>query len=254
MERIVSIGIDPSDERQNYSLAALDDDKNILALSSGQLDDVLSFAAGQTFAVIAVHIPTIPRKDPKRKKGFNPQPLRESRWIAQNEQLSHSGDFTAARDSMTSSTRIPIHRKTETLRKGQVLKENLAALGYVAYQNNETTRAYLGTNIESVCFQIIPVPLYAGKSLEGRLQRQCLLAENGVNVADPMVFFEEVTRFKLLHGKLPFEKIYNPMELNALICSFVAWSVQHTAENMICGVDGGTESIWLPGEKQPLEK
>ncbi len=254
MERVVSIGIDPSDERQNYSLAALDEDKNILALSSGPLDDVLSFAAGQSLAVIAVHIPSVPRKEPKRKKGFKPKPFRESQWIAQNEQLSLSGDFTAARVSIPSSTRIPIQRRTETLRKGQVLKEHLAALGYVAYQNNETTRAYLGTNIESVCFQIIPVPFYAGRSLEGRLQRQLLLAENGVNVADPMVFFEEVTRFKLLHGKLPFDTIYNPMELNALICSFVAWSIQHTAENMICNVYAGTESIWLPCEKQPLEK
>lgn len=253
MERVVSIGIDPSDERQNYSLAALDEDKNILALSSGRLDDVLSFAAGQTSAVIAVHIPTVPHMDLKRKKGFQHHPQRENRWNAQNEQLSLSGDFTAVRDSMATPTRIPMYRKTETFRKGQALKEHLAKLGYVAYQDKDSVRAYLGTNIEFACFQIISVPLFSGKSLEGRLQRQLLLAECGVNVADPMVFFEEITRFKLLHGNLPFEKIYNSMELNALICSFVAWSIQHSAENMICKADAGTESIWLPGERQPLE-
>jgi hypothetical protein len=253
MERVVSIGIDPSDARQNYSLAALDEDKNILALSRGRLDDVLSFAAGQTLAVIAIHIPTIPLMDPNRNNSLKPLPQRENLWNAPNESPSRSDDFNSVRNPTASITQIPASRKTETFRKGLVLREHLAELGYVEYQNQDKPRVYLGTNIESACDQIFSVPQYTDKSLEGRLQRQVLLAECGVNVIDPMVFFEEVTRFKLLHGKLPLDMIYKSLELNALICSFVAWSIQHSAENMICKSDVGTESIWLPGKRQPLE-
>ena len=46
------------------------------------------------------------------------------------------------------------------------------------------------------------VPL-ARLSLEGRLQRQIILYEQGLRIKDPMDFFEEITRYKLAKGIWP---------------------------------------------------
>ncbi len=59
-------------------------------------------------------------------------------------------------------------------------------------------------------------------TLEGRLQRQLVLHDEKLPVADPMDFFEEVTRFKLLKGILPVKDIYSPAELNALLAAYTA--------------------------------
>ncbi len=254
MKNVIYIGIDPSDERQNYSLAAMDEEENILALSRGRLDGILSFAAGQTSALIAIHVPYSTPKDPKKKKGSNTQHIKESRWDEQNVQPSLSVDFTAPGNPNNSIAQFKIHRNTEAFQKSRVLCEQLTGLGYIAYQDTECTRGFLMTHTESVCYRIISAPLFAGKTLEGRLQRQLLLAECGVKVADPMVFFEEVTRYKLLHGVLPINKIYDPMELNAMICSYVAWGVQHLSGKKMCKMDAGTESIWLPTGNQFSER
>jgi hypothetical protein len=38
-----------------------------------------------------------------------------------------------------------------------------------------------------------------------------------------MEFFEEITRYKLMQGILPFENLYSSKELDALVGAYVAW-------------------------------
>ena len=46
-----------------------------------------------------------------------------------------------------------------------------------------------------------------------------------------MVFFEEITRHKLLHGLLPFELVHPPAQLDAMAAAYTAWqAVQKPAE------------------------
>ncbi len=68
-------------------------------------------------------------------------------------------------------------------------------------------------------------------TLEGRIQRELLLYELGFRIGDPMVFFEEITRHKLLHGLLPFELVYSPAQLDAMAAAYTAWhAVQKPVE------------------------
>ncbi len=61
------------------------------------------------------------------------------------------------------------------------------------------------------------------RSLEGRIQRALILYGAGLQIPDPMDFFEEITRHKLLHGILPVENLHSLKELDALIAAYVAW-------------------------------
>ncbi|MDP3450219.1 MAG: hypothetical protein Q8R87_06540, partial [Anaerolineaceae bacterium] len=45
-----------------------------------------------------------------------------------------------------------------------------------------------------------------------------------LNVRDPMIFFEEITRHKMLIGQMPAGILISPVELNALIAAYTAWS------------------------------
>jgi hypothetical protein len=61
-------------------------------------------------------------------------------------------------------------------------------------------------------------------SLEGKIQRQLALQARGIPVPDAMEFFEEVTRYRLLSGKLPLEKMLAPAMLNSLAAAYTAWT------------------------------
>ena len=66
-------------------------------------------------------------------------------------------------------------------------------------------------------------PLLSQRSLEGRVQRQLVLFDRGMRIADPMDFFEEITRHRLIQGNLPLQKLYALGELDAMACAFMAW-------------------------------
>ena len=59
--------------------------------------------------------------------------------------------------------------------------------------------------------------------MEGRLQRQLVLHEADVGIRNPMEFFEEITRHRLIKGVFPFEIIYTPEQLDALIAAYTAF-------------------------------
>jgi hypothetical protein len=83
-------------------------------------------------------------------------------------------------------------------------------------------------------------------TLEGRLQRQVALFEHGEGIKDPMEFFEEITRHKLLHGIFPMELVYAAEELDALIAAYLAWCVINSPQDMIFIGDKQEGQIALP--------
>ena len=74
------------------------------------------------------------------------------------------------------------------------------------------------------CFQALcEKDLLPRRTLEGRIQRDLILYHEGVQIDDPMNFFEEITRHKLMHGILPLENLHSSKELDALVAAYVAW-------------------------------
>lgn len=52
------IGIDPTAGRSPFTYAALDEDRGLLALSEGDLEDVLTFVGNFPAATVAVNAPS----------------------------------------------------------------------------------------------------------------------------------------------------------------------------------------------------
>ncbi|MBI2333383.1 MAG: DUF429 domain-containing protein [Chloroflexi bacterium] len=102
------------------------------------------------------------------------------------------------------------------------------------------------------CVMAGSVP-HAKPSLEGKLQRQLLLYEAGLRIKDPMDFFEEITRHKMLKGIWPLDMLYLPEQLDAMAAAYTAWLTIHKPENISTVGDPAEGLIVLP-EKTLKEK
>jgi len=120
---------------------------------------------------------------------------------------------------------------------GFTLYSQLEALGFNAYPaGQDYPKQSLEVNAYATYSGLLgQVPLPA-ETLEGRLQRQLIMHELGVRVADPMIFFEDVTPHRLLRGILPLKDIYTPDELDALAAAYTAWlAAQHAQQVNLLG-------------------
>jgi predicted RNase H-like nuclease len=95
---------------------------------------------------------------------------------------------------------------------------------------------------------VLPFPKH---TLEGRIQRQLILHALNINVPDAMLFFEEITRHRLLNGILPSENLYSPGELDALVAAYTAWLAANQPDKVCLVGDPHEGQIVLPGQLKP---
>lgn len=93
-------------------------------------------------------------------------------------------------------------------------------------------RQFVETDAQA-CFRALigksPLPR---RTLEGRVQRGLLLYDQGLRLTDPMDFFEEITRHRMLEGVFPNELLYSASELDALTAAYVAWLAMNEPEQL----------------------
>ncbi|RPI33945.1 MAG: DUF429 domain-containing protein [Chloroflexota bacterium] len=229
------IGIDPTAGQRPFAYAAIDSDLHLLALGDCYLDDVLAFVAGQRQAFVAVCAPRRPNQGvmerPEVRAGLSPAP-RPGRWI----------HFRLAeyqlRQHHISCPPTPPHEKEcpNWMQVGFTLFRRLEGLGYQTYPTSGASLQFLEVYpFASFCalLGLVPFPKH---SLEGRIQRQLVLYEQNLRIPDPMRFFEEITRHRLLQGILPIEDLYKPSELDALIAAYTAWmAATHPGQTSLLG-------------------
>lgn len=225
---LVYLGIDPSQRYQPYVYAALDQSLKIIALGSGPLREVLAYSAGLSSAVIAINAPQGTNKGlleeaNRGQKLFPLDLLKEENMRLVEASLLQEGIRIVRTPALEDDCMMWVKR-------GFKLYNKLRNLGYSQFlQQGE--RLYCESVSEAVFSRLMGgVPLFDEDTLEGRLQRQLILFEHKLPIKDAMEFFEEVTRFRLLHGVLPMEDIYSSGELNALACAFTAWMLAQQPE------------------------
>jgi hypothetical protein len=190
------LGIDPTAGRRPFTYAALDEDLRLLALSQGEMEEVLAFVGGQRQAYVAVCAPRRPNQQlmrrPEIRSELNPSP-RPGRWLncrLVEYQLRQRG----IRAHLTPANSAACPRWKQTAFK---LYERLETMGYRPYPAGEKTPTQYLEVYPHASFATlmkgIPFPKH---TLEGRLQRQLILHENGLNIPDPLRFFEEITRHR----------------------------------------------------------
>ena len=214
------IGIDPTAGRSPFTFAALDDERNLLALSEGELEDVLTFVRNFPAATVAVNAPTKVNAGLARKRlekqALTPHSLRGADLRLAEADLRARGISVSATPSREETC-------ASWVQLGFLLYKRLTKAGFKFHPHEGADLLCLETHPHA-CFAALlgQVPL-PKPTLEGRLQRQVILHDAGLQINDPMDFFEEITRHRLRLGVLPMELIYLPEQLDALVAAFAAW-------------------------------
>jgi len=216
------IGIDPTAGERPFVYAALDQERKLLALGEGSIDDVLAFAAGQHQALAAVCAPGQPNQGvmarPEVRQNLSSS-LHPGRWV--NFRLA---DYLLRQHNISiPQTPSDEVRCPNWMRMGFFLHHRLEEFGYLPYPRAEAERQRLEVYPHACYTALLGVLPFPKHSLEGRIQRQLALYEQEVGVPDAMRIFEEFTRHRLLHGILPIESLYSPGELDALVAAYTAW-------------------------------
>ena len=229
------IGIDPTAGQRPFSYAALDNQLRPLALGEGRLEDILAYAAGQRQAWIAVCAPRRPNQGvmtlQEVRSTLSPLPS-AGRWVD-----FRLADYLLRQHNIAiPQTPARIEACPNWMQMGFQLYRGLERLGYATYPDQgaglQSLEVYPYASYAAL-LEVLPFPKY---TLEGRLQRQLILYESKVKVPDPMLVFEEITRFKLLKGVLPVGQLYRTGELDALVAAYTAWlAANHTEQVLIVG-------------------
>ena len=214
------VGIDTTSGRKAFTYAALDRDLNLIALAEGELEEVAAFLGGYKSATVAVNAPShvnvgLVRRN-LEKQSLTPHLIRGADMRIAEYELRERGitvGGTGSREMLCPAW----------IQLGFGLYKKLSKLGFKAYPDEGESYLWIETHPHA-CFSVLlgrsPLPK---PTLEGRLQRELILFEHGVRIRDPMNFFEEITRRKLMNGILPMELVHYPEQLDALVAAYTAW-------------------------------
>jgi len=226
------IGIDLGQGKKTIVYAALDGNLGLISLGQGDFKSVITFLAAQHQAVVGIHGPARPNlgilTDADRRNQLpilmgkgRPGNMRVAEYeLRQNHlQLYRTpGRVEDAPGWMQTSFRLynrlgemqfePFQPETTAVRR---VVEVIPELGY---------RAWVEGN------------LLPSNTLPGRIQRQLILYDRGVDVNDPMEFFEEITRFRIRQGVMPEDEIYPAPILSALAAAYMAWQAGNEPDQL----------------------
>ena len=239
----IFVGIDPTSARKPFTYAALDRGLNLVALADGELEDVLSFLAGQKSASVAINAPSNVNsglvRERMKQEMLTAHKIRGAEFRLAEYELREHGiavSGTPARKEACPSW----------MQSGFDLYRKLEKIGFKKYSQEDALYQMLETHPHA-CFCVLAGQLPLSKpTLEGRLQRQLILHERGIRLKDPMVFFEEITRYKLMKGIFPVDLIYPPEMLDALVAAYTAWLTANQPNNISLIGDPQEGQIVLP--------
>lgn len=218
----VFIGIELQHAWRLFTLAAVDSSLKLVHLQQGKLPDILAYIATLDSVRVAVSAPA-------RLNLGRLQRAEHTAVLFQPLPGNHSVDLRQAEYEILAQG-LPIQRTAAELpacpawmRRGFRLYHELESAGFSPAENPASLSVFLETCSDAVFTSLLGRQLFPAETLQGRIQRQLVLWERRLPVRDPMIFFEEVTRHKLLHGILPDQDILSVAQLNAFAAAFVAF-------------------------------
>jgi len=243
------IGIDLSGGRGKFTCAILDDARRVLFRGEvtpvawqSKLEESSVNIAGIT-SPISLNEGLM--ADPEVRSRLDPPPAgnRYSNIRTCEYELIARG-FSSTRTPSTFDQCAP------SLKRALRFSSELAAQGFQRWPSPGAERQLMEVNPDSAYAKLLGGRLHSARTIEGRIQRQLLLQEEHLNVRDPMIFFEEITRHRLMTGQLPEGIVLLPAELNALIAAFTAWSAYTNPTGVTLLGDMNEGRIILPASTQ----
>jgi hypothetical protein len=227
----IFIGIDPTAGKRPMAYAALDRDLRLLALDEGDVDSITAFVAGQQSSFVAVASPRRPNQGMMKRDDIRENlqpPPKPGRWlgyrVAEYQLRQHN---------------IPIMRTCSDERKcarwmqmGFEVYRKLIANGSQDYPASTQASQILETYPHGVFTVLLATQPFLKNSLEGRIQRQLILHNHGLDIPDPMRVFEEITRYRILKGTLALDGLYSAPRLDSLASAYTAWMAATSPEKI----------------------
>jgi hypothetical protein len=226
------IGVDLTPGKKNIQYAAIDEQLELLALSHGDLSQVQTFLRSQQQATLAVHGPARPNQsiltDAERRDQYL-IPLGKGR----------PGNMRVAEYALRKN-HLPTYRTPSQTEDAPPWMQNsfkffsmLKEAGFQPYQKEQSLqRKYVEVIPEASFFAWLNGKALPANTLHGRMQRQLVLYDLGLKIADPMTYFEEITRFRILQGILPKDLIYSSPAQTALAAAYMAWLVEKEPDSI----------------------
>lgn len=226
----VYIGIDLTQGRKTIYYAALDDQLDLIARAQGDINNVMTFLAGQQQALVGIHGPARPNMailvDADRRNQYlipmgkgRPGNMRVAEYILRKNKLT------------TYRTPEQLEDAPAWMRASFKFYERLSEIDYQPYQAESAGGNQYLEVIPELGFRTWSEgKMLSPNTLYGRIQRQLILYEQGVNLPDPMTFFEEVTRFRIKQGIIPEEMVLLAPNLSALAAALMAYRAEKDLE------------------------
>jgi hypothetical protein len=242
----VYVGIDPASGRKAFAYAALDRDLRLVTLADGEMEDLAAFLGAQKSALVAVNAPSHVNCGVVRRK-LEAMSLTPGMHQIRGADIRLAEYELRERGILITGTPGRAELCPGWIQAGFGLYHKLSNMGFRPFPAGEAAYQWVETQPHACfCVMMEQVPL-PKSSLEGRLQRQLVLYDRGLQLKDPMGFFEEITTYKLLKGQLPMELVYSPEMLDVLVAAYTAWLAAHEPERL-CYVGEEEEGrIALPG-------
>jgi predicted nuclease with RNAse H fold len=220
---MIYLGIDPTAGRRPLNYAVLDHKLNLIAESSGQPADLFAAIEPYPYITCAVDAPLMPNQgllsDPAKRAeiGLPPNKTTYAQYRVSEYALKSRG---------INLYNTPAEAETapKWMQAGWALYAKLREIGFEHYSPDSTApRQFFEVHPHATFTVRLDCVPYKKDTLEGRLQRQLLLHEEGMNLPDAMEVLEEVTRHHLLSGTLELRGLRTHDELDALASAFTAF-------------------------------
>jgi hypothetical protein len=246
------IGIDPNAGKWPMAYVALDQELRLLAFDEGDVETVTAFVAGQQSAFVAIASPRRPNlglmKQEKIRETLKPVP-KPGRWqgyrVAEYQLRQHNIQIMRTRSE---DAKCP-----QWMRIGYKLYRRLESMGGYEYPSTGNSPQIMETYPHAVYTVLLGFTPYPKTSLEGRLQRQLVLHNQGLDIPDPMRIFEEITRYRILKGMLNLEGLFSPPVLDAMASAYTAWMAAVNPDKVTILGHPDEGQIVLPVEKLNLK-
>ncbi len=240
----VFIGIDPTAGGRLHAIAMLDSRLRVVKLEKVAFKPLITLVETYPLAVCGVDAPISPGKglmtDPgyRQRLGLDPRSSSYSNYrVCEYELRKRKINLYNTPQNAAEAPRW--------IQEGWRIYEALRKIGFVEYPRPGGRRMF-ETFPHGGFMAIIKRKPYSKSTVEGLLQRQMILFEEGLSVPDPMSTLEEWTRHKVLVGDLSRSGLYDHDQLDALMAAYTAYLV-YTQPNEVCAVGDLAEGqIVLP--------
>ena len=237
------IGIDPFAINESFTYSILDEDCRLVQLGEGNLSDIPGLISQNMQIYIAVNGPRRINMELVKQllveKGSLPGQLRGCDLRVAEQSIRDKG-------INISSTPSKEELCPEWMSLSFSIFAELKKIDFVPFPSSDSSRQLMETHAHSFYYSKIGDKPLSKSTIEGKLQRQLALFDSGVGIHNPMRFYEEITRYKLLKGLLPMEIIYTSEQLDAISASFTAYLAANQPEKIEMVGDKEEGQIIIP--------